>query len=206
MAPHNKCCGDATHNHDEAERGIQYSLYTKINTNDLECLNEMVRDSGKTVFKAWENRLNRDMFVQSDMDEELLFNIPFVGNVKLTGIIVIGDSTDAHPSRMRLFKNREFMTFDDVACEADQEFELQKDTEGVLEYATKIVTFNNVNHLSIHFPSNFGEAFTVIYYIGLRGQFTEAHRHGVTICNYELRPNMSDHKNPLSDNVNSPIA
>lgn len=116
------------------------------------------------------------------------------------------------------------MTFDDVSSTADQEFELQKDTEGMLEYATKlvpdniisslfnsiicyrIVTFNNVNHLSIHFPSNFGEEHTTIYYIGLKGEFSEAHRHGVTICNYELKPNMSDHKNPLEDSVNSPIS
>lgn len=61
MAPHNKCCGDPNHSHDDVERGIQYSLYTKINTNDLQCLNEVVPDSGKKVFKAWENRLDRDM-------------------------------------------------------------------------------------------------------------------------------------------------
>lgn len=31
------------------------------------------------------------------------------------------------------------MTFDDVALIADQEFEMQKDTEGFLEYVTKLV-------------------------------------------------------------------
>lgn len=29
------------------------------------------------------------------------------------------------------------MTFDDVKAEADQEFELSKDTQGTLEYPTK---------------------------------------------------------------------
>lgn len=102
MAPHGKCCGDSSHEHEDPEKGVEYSLYTKINLNDMECLNETVEGSGKTVFKPWEDRLNRETFVQSDADEELLFNIPFTGNIKLKGIIVIGDSSDSHPSKMRL--------------------------------------------------------------------------------------------------------
>lgn len=60
MAPHGKCCGDPNHQHEDPERGIQYSLYTKINTNNLECLNESNEGSGKLVFKPWEDRLNRE--------------------------------------------------------------------------------------------------------------------------------------------------
>lgn len=59
MAPHGKCSGDLNHQHEDPERGFQYSLYTKINVNDLQCLNESVEGSGKTVFKPWEDRLNR---------------------------------------------------------------------------------------------------------------------------------------------------
>jgi hypothetical protein len=45
-----------------------------------------VDNSGRGVFKAYEQRLDRTQFVESDADEELLFNIPFTGNVKLKGI------------------------------------------------------------------------------------------------------------------------
>lgn len=67
MGPHGKCCGDSQHEHDDPEKGVQYSLYTKINLNDLECLNETVEGSGKTVFKPWEERLNRETVSKSTL-------------------------------------------------------------------------------------------------------------------------------------------
>lgn len=42
-------------------------------------------------------------FVVSDADEELLFNIPFTGNVKLKGIVIIGADDDSHPSKVKLY-------------------------------------------------------------------------------------------------------
>lgn len=41
--------------------------------------------------------------VESDADAELLFNIPFTGNIKLKGIIVIGEDSDCHPARLRMW-------------------------------------------------------------------------------------------------------
>ncbi|KAH0631144.1 hypothetical protein JD844_005296 [Phrynosoma platyrhinos] len=133
-------------------------------------------------------------FVESDDDEELLFNIPFTGNVKLKGIIVMGEDDDTHPSEMRLFKNIPHMSFDNTAREPDQMFSLNRDITGELEYPTKIARFSNVYHLSIHFSKNFGAETTKIFYIGLRGEWTEPHRHEVTICNYEAAANPADHK------------
>jgi len=37
----------------------------------------------------------------------------------------------------------------------------------------RIVRFSSVHHLTIHFPSNFGADNTKVYYIGLKGDFTE---------------------------------
>lgn len=42
------------------EIGIQYSLYTKIDLENLECLNEATDGSAKFVFKPYEERLNFD--------------------------------------------------------------------------------------------------------------------------------------------------
>ncbi|XP_055640642.1 PITH domain-containing protein GA19395 [Toxorhynchites rutilus septentrionalis] len=196
------CAHEALGIEDELEMGIQYSLYAKIDMMNVECLNEETEGSGKTVFKPYDQRMDFSKFVTSDADEELLFNIPFTGNVKLKGIIVMGANDDSHPKKMRLFKNRPKMTFDDTAVQPEQEFELERDSNGVIEYSTKVVTFSSVHHLSIHFPTNYGDSNTTVYYIGLKGEFSEAHHHGVTICTYESMPSVSDHKNGLLDKVN----
>lgn len=62
MAPHgnHSCEGDHDHQ-DTPERGIEYSLYTKIDKDNLECLNEAVEGSAKSIFKPWEERLNFDV-------------------------------------------------------------------------------------------------------------------------------------------------
>lgn len=137
--------------------------------------------------------------MESDVDEELLFNIPFTGNVKLKGLIIIGGEDQTHPDIVRLYKNRPHMTFSDVTLEADQEFELYKDVHGVHEYPIRVVKFSSVNHLSLHFVGNGGAHRTKIYYIGLKGEWSPAHQHGVTICNYELLPQRGDHPKDMDD-------
>ena len=52
--------------------------------------------------------------VSSDTDEELLFNIPFTGNIKLKGLIIMGGSHGHHSSKVKLFKNRPHLTFNDA--------------------------------------------------------------------------------------------
>ncbi|EAW95074.1 chromosome 1 open reading frame 128, isoform CRA_a [Homo sapiens] len=176
------------------QRGLAYGLYLRIDLERLQCLNESREGSGRGVFKPWEERTDRSKFVESDADEELLFNIPFTGNVKLKGIIIMGEDDDSHPSEMRLYKNIPQMSFDDTEREPDQTFSLNRDLTGELEYATKISRFSNVYHLSIHISKNFGADTTKVFYIGLRGEWTELRRHEVTICNYEASANPADHR------------
>jgi len=165
----------------------------------LTCLNETVENSGRLVFKPWERRLDKTEFVESDADEELLINIPFTGDVKLKGLIVIGGEDDTHPDKVRLFKNRENMSFDDAGAAADQEFSLVRDTDGSVQYKTKVVTFSSVHHLTLHFPTNFGADNTKIYYIGLAGEFTQVTRVGVVNAVYEARAIPGDHKQKEED-------
>ena len=112
----------------------------------------------------------------------------------MKGIIIGGANDESHPSKVKLYKNRPNMTFDDAGAAADQEFNLVHDTECSLEYRVKTVSFSSVHHLSLHFPANFGEDQTRIYYIGLAGEWTASSRVGVVNCVYEARPMMEDHK------------
>jgi len=199
------CNGDHDHQHDSPEMGVEYSLYTKIDKDNLTCLNEAVDGSCKNIFKPWEERLNFETFVESDVDEELLINIPFTGNVKLKGIIICAPDDTTHPNRVRLYKNRPHMTFDDTQTDPVQEFHLNRDPTGMLEYPLKAVSFSSVNHLSIHIPSNFGDETTKVCYIGLRGEWTAAQRSEILIANYELAPNMADHPNRLWEHASHEI-
>lgn len=169
--------------------GLRYSLYNKIDRINLECLNERIQGSGKNAFKTWENRMDFTSFVQSDFDIDLLFNIPFIENVKLKSIALIGDGSNSQPSKMLLFKNRPRMTFDDVEIVPDQEIDLQKDNTNLIEYVTKPPKFVNINHLSIYFPTNFGEDYTRIYYIGLRGEHVTTNKSKAAYGVYDTKPN-----------------
>ncbi|GFO13334.1 pith domain-containing protein 1 [Plakobranchus ocellatus] len=185
----------------------EYNLYLKIDMDSLTCLNEEEDGSGKTVFRAFEDRLERTKFVSSDVDEELLFNIPFTGVVKLKGLLIIGGERETHPNKMRLFKNRPNMSFEDAGAAPDQDIDVHVDQEGLIEYKPIVARFNDVSHLSIHFPSNHGNSEkTEIFYIGLKGEFSEAHRHEVTITAYEARANPADHKTSSMNQVNQMIS
>lgn len=71
---------------------------------------------------------------------------------------------------------------------------LVSDPHGEIFYPLKAVRFTSVNTLSIHIRDNFGADTTRIHYIGLFGDFTPAPRREVVIANYEVTPNISDHK------------
>ena len=58
--------------------------------------------------------------VSSYAEEELLFNIPFTGNIKLKGLIIMGGGHGHHLLKYKLFKNRPNMTFDDAQSKSDQ--------------------------------------------------------------------------------------
>ncbi|ELU04369.1 hypothetical protein CAPTEDRAFT_106368 [Capitella teleta] len=61
---HSHGCGGCDHSDEltvsEAELASQYSLFQKIDTFKVQCLNEVVDGSGKEVFKPWDQRLNVD--------------------------------------------------------------------------------------------------------------------------------------------------
>ena len=57
-------CGGHDHGHGACDHGasedmgIKYSLFEKIDLNNLECLNESADGAGARVFKPWDERTN----------------------------------------------------------------------------------------------------------------------------------------------------
>lgn len=193
------------------------SLYQYIDTDHIRTLNEDEQDSGKTVFKSWDNRLDTSKNVESDCDEQLLFYIPFTGMVKLHSLLLRTANDDKAPKTIKLFKNRQDIDFD-LAEElkptsklvhpenigitegevVEQSQNNDMEAEGIVEYAVNRAHFTNLQNLTIFIEDNYGADTTKVFYIGLRGDWTKAGRVPVNIT-YEAAPNPSDHKNPVTD-------
>lgn len=196
------CCQHEASDTPTALNEVQrYDMHQHIDMDKAAVLNECIDGSGKLVFKPMDRRLDRTDFVESDCDEELLFNIPFTGQVRISGLSVIGDEDESHPARIRLFKDRPVMSFDDCSIEADQEIDLKQDPCGVVDYPLKAAKFGTLSHLSIHVQRNFGAEQTRINYIGLRGEYQADFRQQVAIATYEARPMMKDHKGEIPDAI-----
>ncbi|VDK30992.1 unnamed protein product [Gongylonema pulchrum] len=176
MGSHQHCASEVTDFERQGE-GMRYCMGLHIDLDkvrelrEVTVLNEAVDGSGVKVFKKWENRMDRTEYVESDVDEELLFNIPFKGHVKITGLVLAGDLDGTHPSSLRIYKDRPSMSFEDAGGEADQEFSIKQDPRAEIDYALKASKFSNITYLSLFFPTNFGDEKTRIYYIGLRGEY-----------------------------------
>ncbi|KAJ3308988.1 hypothetical protein HDU76_003754 [Blyttiomyces sp. JEL0837] len=103
---------------------------------------------------------------------------------------------------MKAYINREDIDFDSVESiqPPDQEWDLieappssSKNTRQTPEYPTRISKFSNVRNLTLYFPSNGGGDTTKIFYVGLKGEWTEVKKDPI-ITLYELAANPADHK------------
>lgn len=56
---HSHSCG-CEGEHEPSERGFEYGLYSRIDLDKLQCLNESRDGDGKLVFKPWDRRNERD--------------------------------------------------------------------------------------------------------------------------------------------------
>jgi len=161
-------------------------------------LNEKQSGTGSEVFKAWNERLSRDKFVESDDDDaQLIFHIPFSGSVRLKSICIVGENGNSCPRTMKMFINREdldFSTINDTKSIQDID-EMHQDPRAEVEYPLRVARFTNVSTLTLFFTRNYGAENTKIYYIGLKGDFFGSNERKAVITTYESKPQISDHKN-----------
>lgn len=55
---HGHRCG-CEEEHEPSERGLEYGLYSRIDLEKMQCLNESRDGDGKVVFKPWDQRNER---------------------------------------------------------------------------------------------------------------------------------------------------
>lgn len=178
------------HNCGEADCGVAFSLFKHIDIPRVACLNEASEGCCRHVFKPWSERTNFDgpSLQSCEDDPELLLHIPFDGELKVKAITVIGGPAGTSPASVKLFLNRDDLDFGMVQeMQPVQEFTLNEDFAGVLEYPTQVTKFQNVHALDMYFPDNMGADHTQIFFVGIKGEHVERKREAVNAV-YEVKP------------------
>ncbi|KAJ8121919.1 hypothetical protein ONZ43_g1754 [Nemania bipapillata] len=196
--------GHSHHNHehdhsDDITPALQHSLYQFIRFDDIVTLNEASRDMGKAVVKkTWVERLQPEPELVSSVDEQLLMNVPFTGQVQLHSILLRTSLSPSAPRTLRVFINRDDLDFNNIDDRApSQEFELSQTSE-VQEIPVKRAIFGKAQRLTLYFVDNFStlgdeeaEA-SRIGYIAFKGKWMQLGRAPTQIL-YEAAANPSDH-------------
>ncbi|KAK4139834.1 PITH domain-containing protein [Dichotomopilus funicola] len=186
------------HDHsDDITPALQFSLYQHIDFDGVTTLNEAEFGAGRAVVrKTWAERLSAEPELASDVDEQVIVNVPFTGQVKLHSILLRTSDSDAAPKTLKVIINRDDVDFG-VAEETSgtQEFELSRTAE-VQELPVRRARFNAVRRLTLFFPDNFGdgdEDVTRLSYLGFKGEWMQLGRAPANIL-YEAAANPGDHK------------
>ena len=128
--------------------------YSDLEPHILEknCLNEADDHPVKWIFEE-----NKDLYLESDCDPELLITMTFSQAIKLHSMKVQGPDDGSAPKTVRLFINQPHeMDFDSARnYNAIQELTLSKDdvVEGNV-VNLKFVKLQNVSNISLFFPDN----------------------------------------------------
>ncbi|TCD62899.1 hypothetical protein EIP91_006256 [Steccherinum ochraceum] len=197
---HGESCGDESHGHDHHGhdhgipelQGHRDNLWSYIDRENTVVLNA---ESGKgsDVIKTWDARLDEEVFLESDADDQMIIRIPFTGSVKLRALLLKTGPTDQTPSKVALHSNVEHLDFSDIADrKPTQEFNVVQSRQ-IGEYHVMPAKFPNVTSITLFFPASQGADTIKIYYVGFLGSWTER-KDAPVVAVYEAKPNLADHQ------------
>ena len=168
--------------------GPSNDLLPYIDLDGVAALNATERGAARTIFKPYDQRLDRESCLESEEDDpQLLIHIPFTCPVKIKSLTCIGGSDGLAPSVLRAYINHEALDIGDAEqTRPVQEWTLAEDPLGAIEYPTQFSKFQNVSRLSLLVNDNHGGDHTLIHYLGLSGVGT-AHKRQAVVCVYESR-------------------
>jgi hypothetical protein len=175
-----KCSGADEHNHQITEHSKNLVKFVDL----PKC--KIFNSKHPTLLEKVLCDPDNSNFLQSDLDNEILINISFNSNVKLKAIAI-----KSNAKSLKCFTNNENLSFSSCHTTNPQQSWSLVDIEGVVEYPTKIFKFSNISSLTLLFESSVEQI--KIFYVGFMGDVLDLKRAPV-IADYELRPNLSDHK------------
>ncbi len=109
--------------------------------------------------------------VRSGYGKDLVFYIPFNGEVKVKSILVIGGDEGSAPSKLKLYKNVEAV---DISILEDmkpiQIIDLNENISGDLDYLLNVSKFSGIQNLVLGFDENFSAPRTEIKFLGFKGE------------------------------------
>ncbi|TDL26323.1 DUF1000-domain-containing protein [Rickenella mellea] len=194
------CSGEAhDHDHDHDHHGSAQTdpadnLFPYIDRSNVIALNCDVDNPGMKVIKPWHERRDESQFIESDADDQMIVRIPFSGSVNLHSVLLKCGPGDQTAEKICLFANKDNLDFSDTAGEKpSQVFDNVPQSTEVGEYTVKRAIFSNVSSITLFFPGAQGAENLRIYYIGMRGIWSERKREPV-ITVYETQANLADHE------------
>ncbi|KAH7907973.1 PITH domain-containing protein [Hygrophoropsis aurantiaca] len=133
------------------------SLLEYLDLSQINCLNEVDHSDLKSIISS-RSRNTTSAMLLSDVDEQLLLNIPFNQAVRVRSIVIQSNDRLKGPKVIKLFVNRPALGFEDVQhAEAAQILTLsEQDIKNGNRLLLRFVRFQSVNSLHIFVESNQG--------------------------------------------------
>ncbi|ODQ76948.1 hypothetical protein BABINDRAFT_117370 [Babjeviella inositovora NRRL Y-12698] len=213
-------CHSHSHSHDDHSHvppiptSATQSLKSQMDLANVRALNMANPPTDlPLIFRDYDVRKEVTPCVESDCDEQLIFNIPFTANVKLYSVILRTSGDGSCPHTIKLFKNNAMVDFDNVegtkatftTTQPQVGYvagQIEGQTEGqFVEHFLPRHLFTNVQHLTLFVEDIYdNDEFDTlkVYYVELRGEYTPFTRDPV-ITMYEAAANPADHKNMLAE-------
>ncbi|RCH85605.1 Thioredoxin-like protein 1 [Rhizopus stolonifer] len=125
-------------------------LTSYITGNQVDALNQQTENNVKNILQE------NDSYLESDVDEQLIVNIPFNQPVKIHSLKIKVPNTANAPKTIKLYTNRQALGFDDADSTSEtQTIELSpKDFEEDAVVNLRFVKYQNVTHITLFVVDN----------------------------------------------------
>jgi len=179
------------HDHGPSDDAPSDNLFSRIDHSNVVALNCASAVPAK-VLKAWHQRMDENISIESDADDQLILRVPFTGNVKLRAILIKAGPGDQTPAKVAIFANEDSLDFEDAMSKPPtQEFDMPQGRE-IGQYDVKPAKFPSVSSVTLFFPASQGAETVQLYYVGFLGTWTER-KNDPVIAVYESHAMLADH-------------